>query len=612
MSEGASKLASVVRFGVFTLDVNAGELHNNGQRVKLQEQPLCVLLMLLERPGKAVTREELQARLWPDGTFVDFEHSLNAAIKRLREALDDSADEPRFIETIPRRGYRFIAPVEGLDSATAPRRSRAGRYLAYAALGVILVAGTILGLNIAGLRDRLLGRPAPGAITSIAVLPLRNLSGDPGQDYFADGVSEGLITEMGQIRAIRVISFQSVKQFRASNMSLPEIADRLSVDAFLLGSVIRDGERVRVIVQLVHAQPEQQLWAHSYDRDVRDLLALQGELTRTIASEIRATVAPREQARLARTSSVNPQAYDFYLKGLFYWGQRTTQSMESAIENFQKAIALDPKYAPAYAYFAVANFRIGRYEQGEQAARQAVALDNQLAEAYVALSCVNQGDNSRNAGEHLQRAVELNPNSALAHHWLSIWLSDVGRHAEAIEELKRAQSLDPVSPIINARFAETYRLAGQRKKAFEQIELTLDLNPDFAMARFVLGNLYEEEEQFDRAIVEYERALNLGCFPTDCLGPLGYAYARTGNRAAALGMVKKLEGLEPGSGYAAYIATIYAGLGDNAQALHWLEICSENGGDVAGFFDRYKHKFATLRSDPQYRNRLRSLNITPN
>ncbi|MCH8947330.1 MAG: winged helix-turn-helix domain-containing protein [Acidobacteria bacterium] len=356
MVQTPTSASQVVRFGVFEVDLQAAELRKNGVKVKLQEQPFQILNLLLERPGKVVTREEIQKKLWPADTFVDFEHSLNAAVKRLREALGDSADNPRFVETLPRRGYRFIYPVEGRPSTALGIKGQAGldgrrigRRAWLAALGLLALAAVVVGLNVGGLRDKLLGRPAPGAITSIAVLPLANLSGDPEQDYFVDGMTETLITELSKIGALTVISRQSVMQFKGTDKPLPEIARELNVDAVVVGSALHIGERVRITVQLIEAASDRNLWAENYDRELRDILALHSEVARAIAREIKITLTPQEQVQLGRAQPVDPETYQLYLKGNFQLTRLSQTGFRKAVEHYQQAIEKDPAYAPAYA-----------------------------------------------------------------------------------------------------------------------------------------------------------------------------------------------------------------------------------------------------------------------
>ena len=353
----ATPTARVVRFGTFEADLRAGELRKNGLKIKLQEQPFQILAMLLERPGEVVTREELQKRLWSGDTFVDFDHSLSASVNKLRDALGDSADNPRFVETLPRRGYRFVYPVEGLKvsspsqevaveaSATPKRRARQVHFwiAGFALLGMVAV---LAGLNVGGWWDRFLGGPASGEIRSLAVLPLENLSDDPEQEYFVDGMTEALIADLGKIGALRVISRRSVMRYKGSNKPLPEIAGELNVDAIVEGSVLRAGDQVRITAQLVNAFLEQYLWADSYQRDLRDVLSLQSEVARAIAEEIKVAVTPQEQTRLASARPVNPEAHEFYLKGRYHLNKWTKEGWEKAIEYFQnQAKLLDAEIA---------------------------------------------------------------------------------------------------------------------------------------------------------------------------------------------------------------------------------------------------------------------------
>ncbi len=327
---GSSQVAC---FGAFKADLRAGELLKNGRRIRLQEQPFQILAMLLERPGEVVTREELHRKLWPADTFVDFDHGLNNAINRLREALGDSPEAPRYIETLSRRGYRFIAPVEhgaAAPAVSAPeiaappvavpatkRRPFGWTFFVPGAL-VILAAAFVL-TNVGGWRQRLWRTSAPARIRSIAVLPLENLTGDPSQEYFAEGMTDALITNLAQIKALRVISRTSVMHYKGTRKPLPEIAKQLNVDAVVEGTVTRSGERVRIDAQLIEARTDRHLWAQSYERDLRDILALQSEVSRAIVKEIRIKLTAEEQAYLSAARPVNPEAYEAYLRGKYYY-----------------------------------------------------------------------------------------------------------------------------------------------------------------------------------------------------------------------------------------------------------------------------------------------------
>jgi TolB-like protein/DNA-binding winged helix-turn-helix (wHTH) protein len=345
------------RFGDFEFDSHAGQLSKHGHRIRLHGQPLEILGLLLERPAEVVLREELRAKLWPEDTFVDFEHSLNAAVNKLREALGDDANNPRFIETVPRRGYRFVAQVEGPLSASppdftnqgapaakqeaehlvvepvaevpVPSRKRTPRWTVWVAfIACAFLAAFLVGFDVGGLRQRFLGTPHPGAIRSLAVLPLGNLSHDPEQEYFADGMTEELITELGKVAALRVISHTSVNRFKGTKKPLQEIARELQVDAIMEGTVSREANRVRVTANLIQASPEKHLWAESYDRDLGNVLDLQSEVARTIADRVKITVTPEERLRLSTTQTVNPEALELYLKGTFYNNKWTREGFE--------------------------------------------------------------------------------------------------------------------------------------------------------------------------------------------------------------------------------------------------------------------------------------------
>ncbi len=360
----------LVRFQAFEFDRQTLELRKHGLKIKLSGQPMEVLSMLLARPGELIAREELQQRLWPNDTIVEFEHSINAAVNTLRRALGDSADEPRYVETLTRRGYRFIAPLETTASLSSPAAERRSEATAAEARGtrrmprrfwiiavplmVAIGAGILLVVSVARLRERVLRsvgavREPPLQIRSLAVLPLENLSGDPGQEYFADGMTDELITELGKVSALRVISRNSVMLYKGKRKSTPEIARELNVDAVVEGAVMRSGERVRITAQLIQGRTDRHLWAESYERDLRDILALQSEVARAIAEEIRIKSTPQERARMASRGSVDPEAYDAYMKGQRAMEPRT---YDTAIKYFQQAIEKDPNFAIAYAALA--------------------------------------------------------------------------------------------------------------------------------------------------------------------------------------------------------------------------------------------------------------------
>ena len=397
-----------LRFSVFEVDLRTEELRKQGLKVKLHGQPFQVLAMLLERPGELVTREEIREKLWPGNTFIDFEHSVNNSIRRLREALGDDPAAPRFIETLPRHGYRFIAPVEGGAIQELPLPTTGPRAVRESPLGrhwdIAVASGLVAGLvavlfafNVAGLRDRVVTSvgarravPLP-KIESIAVLPLENLSGDPSQEYFADGMTDELITELGKVSALRVISRNSVMLYKGKRKPTPEIARELNVDAVVEGAVMRSGERVRITAQLIQARTDRHLWAESYERDLRDILALQSEVARAIAEEIRIKSTPQERARMASRGSVDPEAYDACMKGQRAMDPRT---YDIAIKYFQQAIEKEPNFAMAYAGLAGAYSELGNdelispqesYPKAKAAAMKALEIDDTLVAPHLTL-----------------------------------------------------------------------------------------------------------------------------------------------------------------------------------------------------------------------------------
>jgi len=343
-----------ISFRKFELDLASGELYKDGQKVPLPPKAFEVLRALVEHPGEVVTRDDLRAGLWPADTFVEFEDSLNHAVNRLRRVLGDSAEDPQFIETLPRFGYRFIAPTSGNDAPEVPPKPRR-RFLVpllVSALALSAVIAVLLAYDVGGLRRRLMGRPADPAIRSLAVLPLSNLTGDPQQEYFADGMTDALITDLAKIHGVKVISRTSVMQFKNVQKPLPEIARALGVDGIVEGSVQRSGERVRVTAQLIRAATDTHLWSESYERDTRDVLSLQGEIARDVAREIKLALTSEESSHLSRLRPVNPVAYELYLKAQYHYYKWRAEDFREAIEFFQKAIDADPHWAPPYAGLA--------------------------------------------------------------------------------------------------------------------------------------------------------------------------------------------------------------------------------------------------------------------
>jgi TolB-like protein/DNA-binding winged helix-turn-helix (wHTH) protein/Tfp pilus assembly protein PilF len=625
----SSSLPPTFRFGVFELNPRSGELRKQGIKIRLQGQPVEILAMLLEHPGETITRDELQKKLWPADTFVDFEQGLNNAMKRLRAALDDNADSPHFIETLPRHGYRFIASVDGVGQTSAPESApihnlgRGWRLLAFGALGVIAAAVVLVGLNLGGVRDRLFEKPAAARIHSIAVLPLQNLSGDPQQEYFADGMTDELIAELAKISALRVISRTSVMQYKGVKKPLPQAAQELGVDAVVEGTVLRSGDRVRITANLVQASPETHLWAESYERDLRDILALQSDVATAIAREIQIKVSAQEQARLASSRPVNPESYQLYLKGRYFWEKRTTANLNKAREYFEQAIEKDPTYPLAYAGLADSYVLLSDYgtlpsKQGfskaKAAALKALQIDNTLAEAYPSLGWARYSYDWDFLGAEtdFKRAIELNSNYATAHHWYGWYLAVMGRFDEGFVELKKAQELDPLSLVISTNLGKVLYFAHRYDEALQQYRRTLDMDPNFVKAYDDLGWAYEQKGMHAEAVAEWLKARTPSGESEIRLAKLKEAYRESGMRGywqQELELAK--EELTHGHVWpAGWVARMYVHLGNKNAALEWLERgFKEKDGSLV--YLKAEPDFDPLRSDSRFQNLTRRVGLPP-
>ncbi|HXE32406.1 MAG TPA: winged helix-turn-helix domain-containing protein [Verrucomicrobiae bacterium] len=583
-----------LRFDNFELDLRTEELRKHGVRLRLQGQPLQVLAALLKRAGDVVTREELRAQIWTTDTFVDFDHSLHNAIARLREVLGDSAERPRFIETLPRRGYRFIAPVDAGDlpapsraagSATPTALSGHARLTKSHAL-LLTTAFAILAVSIVLWLARTGGAPANAAprLNSIAVLPLENLSGDPSQEFFADGMTDQLITDLAKVGSLRVISRTSVMQYKGTRKSLPEIARELNVDTIVEGSVIRSGQRVRVTAQLVQAPTDLHLWAETYDRDLGDILKLQGEVAEAIAGQVRAQLTPTQQALIRRAAAVDPAAYDAYLKGRLYFVNEFTKpdSLKKAQHLFEEAIQKDPNFALAYAGLADTYVYLAftgvlqkdpAYRSAKEALAKATQLDDTIGEAHDTLGVLSwQFDWDRDAAEReFNRAIALAPSYSCAHEDRAIFLASVGRRSEALAEIAKIDQLDYGFSSASAE-SQTYYALRDYPALIEASKRGLLLDPKDSGQHYFLGVGYEGTGELQKAISEYQQALQLSDGSLTPAVALAHAYSAAGKKAEADKILRDLERKAkhaPASPYT--MATIYAGLGENDKAFALLE-----------------------------------------
>ncbi len=639
-----------VRFAAFEVDFRSCELFKYGIRIKLQDQPFQILAILLERPGEMVSREELRKRLWAEDTFVDFDAGLNAAIRRLRDALNDSADAPRYIETLPRHGYRFLAPIETVPGskpepiAATPAKTQSpnGNDLTTPALqgerildpnaavaqparlrltwvsALAIAAGLVLltTLVVSPWRLRLFSTHAASGIHSLAVLPLQNLSGDPNQEYFADGMTDALITDLANISSLRVVSRTSAMHYKGSHQPLPEIARELKVDAVVEGSVVHLGNRVRVNAQLVQANSDRHLWAKAYDRNVSEIPAVQQDLVHDIVREIRAKLTPTEARSLTSTRIVNPEAYEASLKGRYYWNKRSLDGFNKGLTLFQQAIRADPSYAPAYVGMAHCYNFLGlgmgseppreAARLAEAAAQKALELDENLADAHAALAFTlyRYDWNWAEAEQEYRRALELDPHNIIVRGWFADLLSFLGQAEEADTQRKQARDQDPFSIQTVRTIAGAYSAAKQYDKAIDYYKKAIESEPDNFRMRMDLGGDYLQAGRYQDAAEEFQTVLTLYGDNVYPLARLGYTYAIWG-RTAEAGRILSLLKKQGRVGYVSYaIAEICEALGRKEETLRWLEKAyNERAAQMTGLQDG----FSSLHSDPRFQDLVRRM-----
>lgn len=552
---------SNVRFGIFEVDLEAGELRRNGAGVKIQDQPFQILATLLARPGQVITREELRRKIWADHTFVDFERGINKAINRLRDALGDSPEAPRYIQTLARRGYRFIANVER-------------------------------------------------QICSIAVLPLENLSGDAGQDYWADGVTDQLISQCARISGLRTISRTSVVRFKNTRVPLPEIAQQLRVDAVLEGSVYASAQGIRVSVRLIDSSVDRPLWAETYDRGLEDASAISEHIAQAVAHHIQARLATRGPTADQGRRTIKPEAYEAYLKGRYFWNKRTESDLEKSLEYFNRALEYDPAYSAALAGLADVYILLGIlglrrphdvYPQARSAATRALEYDPALAEAHKSLAAVrNHYDwDWLGAEQEFQRALELECNSSVAHQWYGAVLLLLKRHDEAIAEVKRARDLDPLSPSLTAFMGLIYMKTRAYDRALEACRAAIELDPNHPFGYWVLARTLDACEDFQQAIEASRTAAKLSGGDLLYTAHLGYALARAGESDNARAVANKLQQYAQTRYVCSYdIAMIYVGLGEKDTAFEWFERALEER--TVRLCELNDPAFDELRSDRRF------------
>jgi TolB-like protein/Tfp pilus assembly protein PilF len=565
----ARTFRSAVLFGPFEADFAGRELLKSGSRVKLQEQQFQLLAALLEHPGEVVTRDQLRQRIWPSDTFVDFERGLNKAVNRLRESLGDPAEHPKFIETVPRRGYRFIAKV-------TPK------------------------------------------IGSLAVLPLENLSGDPNHEHWANGLTDELITHVAKIAGLRVISRTSAMQFNRSSKPLAEIASELGVDALVVGSVVVSDRGVRIRIQLIDPFRDQHLWAESYERELSEIASLQTQIAQAISRQIRARLTPAEHSFPIGKRRVSPEAYEAYLKGRYFLTKGT--GVERSLEYFSKAIAADPDYAAPYAGLADCYVLLGVlylrpphavFPEAKKFAEGALQRDGAVAEAHKSLAVVRNLYDWDWAGseEEFKRAFELNPSLSDAHQAYSILLSCLRRYEEAVEEALKARELDPLSVTINALVGFIYARASQYDKAIEACHQAIELDPNNPFGNWLLARSLDAADRTDEALAISQKTAKLSGNRSPYAGHLGYALARAGHRSEASKVVEDLHKRQTTEYVSPYeFVNIYIALGETDLALEWLEKAyEERTPRLSG--ELWDRPFDALRPDPRFQDLMRRIGL---
>ncbi len=637
----------IYEFGPFRMDSAERMLLRNGETIPLQPKAFDLLRVLVEHRGHLLEKDELLRAIWPD-TIVE-EVNLANNISVLRKALGEGGNGQRFIETVSRRGYRFVAPVvekyEGMvergmteiaqapiaqreapvAAATGEAPQRAPRRWAPRRPGLAISLGVLLLVGVAGavIFWSPKSRPAAPAdqIKSLAVMPLENLSGDPTQEYFADGMTDALIGELTKIGALRVISRTSSMRYKGTRRLLPEIARELNVEAVIEGTVQRLGNRVLVRAKLVHGASEQALWSRNWDHDLRDVLKLQSEIAQAVVREIQIKLTPAEQTRLSGARPINPEAYEAYLKGVYWTNQgvnaptcrESEESHKKSFGYFEQAIKIAPDYAHAFAglgasyhWLASCSASFGDfYPKARAAVQQALALDETLAEAHVSLAFIrlyNEWDFA-GAEREINRAIELNPNTSYAMYGL--YLSEVGRHTEAIAAMKRAQELDPLTLPIKQNLGLVYMQARQYDLVIEHARHLLDLTPNDAGTRAALGTAYVYQRRYDEGLAEIQKAIEKsGTVPEGLRGRLAWAYAAAGKRSEALRLLDELTGLAQQSpSLKVSLARTYAMLGQRDQAFEWLERAYKVRANGLLALNNFP-EFDSLHSDPRWKELL--------
>jgi TolB-like protein/DNA-binding winged helix-turn-helix (wHTH) protein/tetratricopeptide (TPR) repeat protein len=615
--------ANVIRFGVFDVDLRSGEVRKSGSKISLQEQPFKILTALLEHPGEVITREELRGLIWPEESFGDFDHALNVAIAKLRTALGDSAEVPRYVETLHRRGYRFIFPLVGSRGpevrSAAKDPGRRDYSMGESQVDLERLSGDLVATSARGPAQE---SDQKAEKIRLIVLPFDNLGGDPEFEYFSDGLTEEMITQIGRLHPARlgVIARSTTMRYKNVGKSIKDIGRELAVHYILEGGVRRAGDRVRISARLIQVSDETNLWAETYDRCLADVLQLQAEIARATVSEIRLTLTREQQVRPGGGGPVNPKALDAYLRGRYCWNRRSEEGLTKAVDYFNQAISSDPEFAAAYSGLADAYSILGAYGAlspkdaflpSKAAAGKALEIDDTLAEAHTSLAWASFlfDWNWSVAEKEFERAIELNPNYATAHFWRGVYMTSVGRISEALLEMHRAQELDPLALPIVAIGGWIFCLARQYDQAIEQSERAIIMDPNYALAHGYLGMALEHKGMLKEAIAEFHKGFALSGGLPIYLAFMGHTYAVASEKHKAEETLHELKRLSKGRYVSAIeLALVYAGLRDTRAAFAWLQKAYDERARLPLFL-KMDPAFDSLRSDPRYQQLLSRIGL---
>jgi TolB-like protein/DNA-binding winged helix-turn-helix (wHTH) protein/Tfp pilus assembly protein PilF len=633
MASEPLKTAEHVRLGDgFELDARAYELRRAGRALKLERIPMEVLRLLVEERGQLVSRDRIIERVWGKDVFLDTDNSINAAIRKIRQALKDDPEQPRFVQTVTGRGYRFIAPVEPVlaeaperpavsePAGEAPAREKPTRARLALALTLLVAVVTVMTLwRFPRVRHRSGMDPT---LRSVVVLPLDNLSGDPSQDYFVDGMTDALTTDLAKLSSLRVISRTSAMRYKGTTKPLPDVARELGVDGVVEGSVTRSGQRVRITAQLIRAASDQHLWAESYERDLGDILRLQSEVAQAIARQVRAQLTPQQQARLRSPPTVVPEAYEAYLRGLPYLTTEysAARDLETAQRYFEESVQKDPGFALAYVRLADCYVFLGffrqlsperAYRSAKGALRKALELDGSMGEAHATLALLSwrhEWDWAATEQEY-DEAVELAPNYAWGHANRANFLSWKGRRAEAAAEITTSRELDPAYSFAACESGNYFELRDY-DGLVEVSRRGVVSDPNEWLERYFLGVGYEGQGKPLEAIPEYQKALQMSHGDQDATAALAHAYAVVGRRTEAVKLLRDLERNPSGAYVSPYlVATIHAGLGNKDKAFEFLEKAyQERCWDITWQIQA-DLRIDNLRSDPRFKYLLRRIGL---